>query len=236
MYRYSYLLLLIPFMFAGCRKRTGDVLVQSDGSVIEGELVSISAGTVDFKSQSAAVQGAGRVWLLNGETFSGTVAFENGTVRAGTGEAPAESVMVIIWDNIAVQSESFAVDASQGWLDTGIPIDQGDMVSIRASGTVVTETGTSSPAGQNRFSSSVSLVPGATSGQLVFRTGEVGTPVAAGESWVGESPSAGSLMLAVNVPMSSGNEARGTYSVHVTTGCGGREQGGTAFYPASVRK
>lgn len=236
LYSLTMLLILLMSLCAGCAKRTRDVLVQSDGSVIEGQLVSIGPESVVFSSTSASVQGPGRVWLLNGETFSGTVTLEDGSVRAGTQDASADSVMVIVWNRTDIRSESFTVDASQGWLDTGIHVNRGDILSLNASGTVVTETGTSTPEGQNRFSSSVSLVPGATSGQFVYRIGEESTPVAAGDNWAGESASEGNIMLAVNIPVDQSIEARGTYTVHVTTGCGGREQGTTAFYPASSRK
>jgi len=220
-------------LLTGCIKNTGDVLMLPDGSVIEGKLISIGSGEVVFNTATARVPATGRVWLLGGDTFSGDISLADGTVRAGSRQAPADSLLLIVWGDIDVSSGSFIVDASLGWQDTGIELQTGEILALTAEGTVVTETGVATPDGQEKFSSSVALAPGATSGQLVFRIGENGNPVAAGSRWAGESPQSGSLMLAVNVPSSGSIRPGGTYTVHVTAGTNRRQEGATAFYPAS---
>ncbi len=227
-----HVLFALLLMCSGCFRGTGDILMLPDGGVIEGSLQSIASGRAVFDTGTADLSGEGRIWLSDGTTFSGDISFSNGVFRTGSGEFPADSVILVLWGDTDVQTGSFQVGATGEWLDTGIDLTAGGMISINASGTVVTETGTSTPMGQERFSSSVALVPGATSGQLVLKAGEAGTPVAAGESWVGESPSSGSLMLAVNIPRRGSMETGGFYTVRVTAGAGGRRRGITALYPA----
>ena len=218
---------------AGCFKGTGDMLVCADGSVIEGTLESISSGRAVFSTGTVETGGTGLIWLLDGETRSGEIAYDGEEFRAGSVSIPSDSVLVIIWGNVDLSTGVFQVDAAEHWQDTGIELEQGEMLSIRADGTVVTETGTSTPRGQNKYSSSVALAPGATSGQLVYRIGQEGAPVAAGACWVGESPGTGTLQLAVNVPVDESIRAAGIYTVRVSAGGNGRQPGTAAFYPAS---
>ena len=233
MHRLTLLPVLAILVAAGCFKPPGDVLHLADGSIMEGNLLSISGGRVVFDSGTAEVAGTGRVWLSNGRTFSGSVGYSGDTFSAGSNSAPEDSVIMVIWNDTELETGTFPVDASAGWLDTGIMLQPGEMIDIKAEGTVITETGTSSPEGQKEFSSSVALAPGATSGQLVFMVGEDGGPVAAGSSWTGESPGTGTLRLAVNVPARGSLEPSGTYTVTVAAGTNGRLAGATALYPAS---
>ena len=218
---------------AGCFKGPGDMLISADGSVIEGTLESISAGRAVFNTGTVEAGINGRVWLLNGETHAGEISYRDGEFKAGSVSIPSDSVLIVIWDDADLDTGIFQVDAAEHWQDTGIDLEQGEMLSIQANGTVITETGTSTPLGQEKYSSSVALAPGATSGQLVFRIGLEGTPVAAGADWVGESPGEGRLQLAVNVPVDGSNRAAGIYTVHVSAGGNGRVPGTAAFYPAS---
>lgn len=218
---------------AGCFRSTGDMFRAEDGSVIEGKLQSISSGKVVFDTGTADVEGSGRVWLVNGDSHAGEIGFGNGVFTTGPVSIPAESILVVVWKDTDIDSGVFQVDAAAGWHHTGIPLEAGEMLSIRAWGTVVTETGTSLPDGQEDFSSSVAIAPGATSGQLVFSVGENGTPVAAGASWAGESPGAGMLKLAVNVPAEGSIEPAGVYTVSVSAGSNGRKPGTAVFYPSS---
>lgn len=233
MHRLKILTLLAFITAAGCFKGTGDMLITSDGTVIEGELQSISGGIAVFAGGTAEVSGNGRIWLVSGDTREGEIGFSAGEFTAGAGRFPAESVIVVIWDDQELERGTFNIAASGRWQDTGIHLEKGEMLNIRAEGTVVTETGMSTPAGQDRYSSSVALVPGATSGQLVFRTGDQGVPVAACENWTGESPGTGTLQLAVNVPSADSIEPAGSYIVSVAAGSNGRLPGAAAFYPAS---
>ncbi|PIE52944.1 hypothetical protein CSA37_04685 [Candidatus Fermentibacteria bacterium] len=227
------LFLLCILFIGGCFKGTGDVLVLADGTLFEGVLQEISDGQIIFKDKSITVEGSGRVWLMDGSTLEGTVSLSEGRVTAGTGDASADSVLVILWGDTPVTGSSWDVQAGEGWLDTEMEISSGDMISLSGTGTILTETGLSEPEGQKEFSSSTSLFSGATSGQLVFKVGENGTPVAAGALWTGEAAESGSLMLGINVPLGENGRSEGCYTVHVTSGPGGRNSETTAFYPAS---
>jgi len=222
------------FLFiTGCIGETGDVLITGDGSILEGELKSVGEGIVVFSNGSAAVPAEARVWLIDGSTFAGEITVSEGVVRSSLSSAPMDSVYLVVWGNTNIIQESFSVDAGMGWLDTGIELEQGEMLSLRGEGIVVTETGVTTPEGQNEYSSSVSLVPGATSGQLVFQVGESSMPVAAGSLWIGESEGKGTLRLAVNSPLAGSTGSRGVYTVSVIAGTCASIPGTIAFYPAS---
>jgi len=229
----SILFLLFLIFASGCFKGRGDRLFCADGSVVEGTLESITPGMVVFNTGTVETDASGRVWTLSGNTYSGPLSYAEGEFSIGSATVPSESVLVVIWDDSQLDTGIFQVDAALQWHDTGIELEQGDMLSIQADGLVITETGTSTPQGQEEYSSSVALAPGATSGQLVFRIGSQGSPVAAGAVWVGESPEAGTLQLAVNVPLDGSSRAAGIYTVHVAAGSNGRRPGVTAFYPTS---
>ena len=218
--------------FAACINKPVDVLVTADGTVIAGKLETITSGRAVFDSDQVNVPDIGRIWCLDGTTQVGDVAVSDGLFSIGTFSASSDSVYLVVWGNTDLERGSFSVDAALGWLNTGIELERGATLSLHGTGTVVTETGTSTPDGQEKFSSSVSLVPGATSGQLVFRVGEEGHPVAAGSCWIGESPDSGVLMLAVNIPLEGSLDARGVYTVTVNAGMLPGQAGTVVFYPA----
>ena len=220
-------------LLSGCFKGTGDVLLQADGTIVQGTLESMGYGRAVFDSGTARYEGEGTIWLPGGRVMQGETGYSDGFFSAGSRRVPRDSVLVIVWSGEPLETGTFAVDAARGWLDTGIPVEMGDMISVTARGEVVTETGRSGPDGQERYSSSVALAPGATSGQLVLKAGENGQPVASGSAWTGEAPGSGNLMLAVNVPSHGSMEPAGVYTVQVSCGPSGREPGMAAFYPAS---
>jgi small nuclear ribonucleoprotein (snRNP)-like protein len=219
-------------VLTSCVGKPVDVLTASDGTVVTGQLQSIVSGTAVISGAEVDVPSEGRVWCKNGSTFAGVIEASDGVIVSGSNSVPVESVYLVVWGDTGVHHETFAVNAAHGWLNTGIDMQEGVVFSLRSTGTVVTETGTATPQGQEKFSSSVSLVPGATSGQLVFRTGETQQPVAAGSTWVGKSPGSGVLMLAVNVPLEGSVESRGVYTVTVTAGTNGTGSGSVVFFPA----
>lgn len=228
-----HLLLASILLVSGCYKGTGDVLVQSDGTIVQGTLESMGSGRAVFDSGTAGYQGEGTIWLQGGRVLQGETAFSEGFFSSGSRRVPADSVLVIVWSGEPLETGTFTVDAASGWLNTGVPVEKGDMIAISARGEVVTETGRSGPDGQERYSSSVALAPGATSGQLVFKAGEQGMPVAAGSAWTGQAEGSGDLLLAVNVPSHGSMEPAGVYTVEIICGPGGREPGSAVFYPAS---
>jgi len=225
--------ILSSFLVAvSCGGKPVGVLTASDGTVVTGQLQSIISGKAVVSGVTVDVPSEARVWCKDGSTFTGAIEVSDGVVVSGANSVPVDSVYIIVWGDPAVHNETFFVDAADGWLNTGIELQEGVMFSLHSTGTVVTETGTATPQGQEKFSSSVSLVPGATSGQLVFRAGETEQSVAAGSTWVGESPGSGVLMLAVNVPLEGSLVSRGVYTVTVTAGTNGTGSGAVVFYPA----
>lgn len=221
------MLLLVP----GCIDKTGDVLLLPDGSVLEGRLLSMENGLAIFSEGSAEVPAYGRIWTEEGATHAGLLSFSSGIIRAGSVSVPLDSATLVVLGDTTLSRGFLTLDASTGWTETGVSVARGDMLSLFAEGLIVSETGRSAPDGNERYSSSVALVPGAVPGQLVFRIGD-GIPVAAGSMWTGRSPDTGELRLAVNIPVEGSHNARGTYSVMVITGPGSGSTGFTALFPS----
>jgi len=108
------------------------------------------------------------------------------------------------------------VDASRGWVDTGIDVRTGDMLSIQASGTVTLSTNTSDvaePAGSrtNRRASSAPL-PNESAGALIARVANA-APVIVGSRQSITANATGRLYLAVNDDFFDDN--RGEYRVSI---------------------
>ncbi len=229
---YSILLAILVITVA-CGNEPVDVLVAADGTVATGKLLSIDPGRAFLSGGTVDLPASGRVWCLDGRTFAGEITASDGNVRSGSSSVQQNSVFLIIWGDSNIIQETHAIDAALGWHDTGIELQKGEIFSLHGTGTVVTETGTSTPDGQDKFSSSVSLAPGATSGQLVFKIGVHGEPVAAGSEWIGESEGDGNLIVAVNVPLEGSIEPRGVYTVTVEAGTFRSRPGTVVFYPAT---
>lgn len=111
------------------------------------------------------------------------------------------------------------VDASRGWIDTGLDVRRGDTLSFQASGSVTLSTNPSDvadPAGSrtNRRAPSLPL-PGESAGALIARVGD-GTPVMVGGRQSITANTTGRLYLAVNDDFFDDN--RGTYRVSIIGG------------------
>ncbi len=230
--KYIVFILATFWLVMGCIEKSGDILTLSDGQIVEGELQSIGDGRIVFDEISIEVPSNARVWCLDGSSFSGDISCSSAVVKSGSNHVPIDSIYRIVWVDTEIIQKVYDIDVATGWTGTEINLSEGDIISISATGTVVTETGTSTPSGQDKFSSSVSLVPGATAGQLVFRVGGESLPVAAGSNWLGESPSTGVLELAVNTPVENSSSARGVYTVVVVSGSGGTLPGSITLFPA----
>lgn len=111
------------------------------------------------------------------------------------------------------------VDASRGWIDTGIDVQSGDVLSIQASGTVTLSTNDSDvadPQGSrtNRRAAS-SPLPNETAGALIARVNNA-APIYVGSRQSITANAAGRLYLAVNDDFFDDN--RGTYRVTIAVG------------------
>ena len=111
------------------------------------------------------------------------------------------------------------VDASRGWVDTGIDLRGGDIVQIQATGTVTLSTNASDvadPSGSrtNRRASS-SPLPAEPAGALIARVGNA-TPMLAGGRQSITANGTGRLFLAVNDDFFDDNI--GTFRVVVAVG------------------
>ena len=111
------------------------------------------------------------------------------------------------------------VDASRGWIDTGIDVRRGDVLSLQATGTVTLSTNRSDvadPAGSrtNRRASS-SPLPNEPAGALIARVGNA-APVIAGSRQSITANDTGRLYLSVNDDFFDDNT--GAYRVTVAVG------------------
>jgi Ca2+-binding EF-hand superfamily protein len=111
------------------------------------------------------------------------------------------------------------VDASRGWVDTGIDVRRGDILSIQATGTVTLSTNASDeadPGGSrtNRRAAS-SPLPNESAGALIGRIANA-TPFIVGGRQSVTANAAGRLFLAVNDDFFDDN--RGEYRVVVAVG------------------
>jgi Ca2+-binding EF-hand superfamily protein len=111
---------------------------------------------------------------------------------------------------------AITVDASRGWIDTGIDVRRGDVLQIRASGTVTLSTNTSDvadPAGSrtNRRAASAPL-PGDPAGALIARVGNAAPMLAGGRQSI-TANGTGRLFLSVNDDFFDDNQ--GAYRVVV---------------------
>jgi hypothetical protein len=233
-----FILLAALVMSFGCKRRP-DRLVTADGMSLAGQLVSVDGSRVVFNnSETVLEREEGRIFLRDeGASHRGYVVFEDGLFLleasngSGSREFQAEDVSSVIWSDAAQESSiQLQIPARDGWIATGLGIDESDRIVLRASGRVSLPTGTSDPTGIDYYSTAMALVPQATNGQLVFRIGE-STPVAAGTTWTGETPGEGELFLAVNRPNRESIEGvGGSYSVTVTVTPG--PLGNSVLYPS----
>ena len=109
-----------------------------------------------------------------------------------------------------------SVDASRGWVDTGIDLRRGDIVQIQATGTVTLSTNTADvadPSGSrtNRRASSAPL-PAESAGALIARVGNAPPMLAGGRQSI-TANGTGRLFLAVNDDFFDDN--RGVYRVTI---------------------
>lgn len=111
------------------------------------------------------------------------------------------------------------VDASRGWVDTGIDVRRGDVLRVQATGTVTLSTNTSDvadPAGSrtNRRAASAPL-PAEPAGALIARVGNA-APMLAGGRQSFTANGTGRLFLSVNDDFFDDNQ--GAYRVVVSVG------------------
>jgi Ca2+-binding EF-hand superfamily protein len=129
---------------------------------------------------------------------------------AGAGTAVGTS------GNAVSNGRAITVDASRGWVDTGIDVRQGDILQIQVSGTVTLSTNGSDvadPSGSrtNRRAASAPM-PGDPAGALIARVGNA-APMLAGSRQSITANGTGRLFLSVNDDFFDDNQ--GAYRVVV---------------------
>lgn len=120
---------------------------------------------------------------------------------------------------VAANGRAVAVDGSRGWVDSGIDVRRGDVLSIQATGTVTLSTNTSDvadPGGSrtNRRATSAPL-PNEPAGALIGRIANA-TPFIVGGRQSVTANATGRLFLAVNDDFFDDNV--GTYRVVIAVG------------------
>lgn len=116
-----------------------------------------------------------------------------------------------------VVTKTFAVRSDMPWNDTGIDVEQGDRVTITATGTVQTSKGTpsrdSQPEGKPGEEFGNNVIPGVAHGALIGMIGN-GAPFSVGARFTGAAPAAGRLFLGVNDKGIENND--GSYTAVIT--------------------
>jgi len=207
---------LLLLLALGCGEEPADRLVTPDGQVIVGTVTSIDGSGVEMDGLVKPVPAdePARVVLTGGSSVIGVVTAdgEGYTVATDAGRMELEKgkVASIYWPPTDALTDLVDVPANGGWYNTHLEISEGTVITVAASGRANLDTGTTGPGGQEQFSSAVSQVPEATSGQLVMKVGAESSPVAVGASWRGAVESGGEVYLAVNSPPDS---SMGYYTV-----------------------
>lgn len=200
---------LLLLLALGCGEEPADRLVTPDGQVIVGTVTSIDGSGVEIDGlvRPAPADEPARVVLTGGSSVIGVVTADGEgytlATDAGSMELQKGKVASIYWPPTESVTDLVDVPANGGWYNTHLSVDQGTVITVAAAGRANTDTGVAAPAGQEEYSSAISQVPEATSGQLVMRVGEESPPVAVGASWRGAVESGGEVYLAVNSPPDS---------------------------------
>jgi Ca2+-binding EF-hand superfamily protein len=117
---------------------------------------------------------------------------------------------------VIANGRQVTVDASRGWIDTGIDVRRGDILQMQATGTVTLSTNTSDaadPSGSrtNRRAAS-SPLPGELAGALIARVANAAPMLAGGRQTI-TANGTGRLFLAVNDDFFDDNQ--GAYRVTI---------------------
>ena len=229
-------MIILVFMFTGCGKQKYDRMITSDGQVIVGELQNISGGTAMIDSIRIPLPpGNARILFKNGACLYGSVRMdEEGfiiTGSFGTIEASSGNVSIIYWGPEVVEQQIIDVHAGAGWLNTHIEVSEGDLINVTAAGTVSVTGTVIGPEGDPKYSCINGLVPSASYGRLVMRTGIEGSMTVLGESWAGEAVTTGELFLGINTETDDGD---GFYTVSLSVVSEGDQRAGhVAIYTAN---
>jgi hypothetical protein len=201
----------IPLLLVlvACGGSPTDRVVTPDGQLIVGTITSLDGSGIEIDGLSvpAPTGEAARVTLASGATYLGVVSGDGRayTLRTDMGDVDLKpgQIASIYWPPTESATDLVDVPANGTWYNTHLMAAEGASITVAASGRAAVDTGLSGPGGQDRFSSANAQVPEATSGQLVMRVGEDGTPLPVGDSYSGPVDGAGEVYLAVNAPPDS---------------------------------
>mgnify|MGYP006277225191 CR=1 FL=1 len=226
----------IPLLLIlACGGRPDDRVVTPDGQLIVGTITRMDGSGMEIGGLDvpAPTGEPARVILTSGARYIGVVSAAEKTfsVRTDMGELELArgQVASIYWPPTDAVTDLVDVPADGAWYNTHLLAEEGTEITVAASGRAAVDTGVSDPGGQDRFSSANAQVPEATSGQLVMRVGENGTPVPVGDGYSGAADGDGEVYLAVNSPPDS---TRGHYTVSLVLS-GPASAGHWAVYPAA---
>jgi hypothetical protein len=119
---------------------------------------------------------------------------------------------------VGTSGRAIVLDASQGWVDTGISVRSGDSIAIEANGTVTLSDNNADAAGPagsqaGRRAPSAPL-PDQPAGALIARVGDA-APIFVGDRQVVTANSSGRLYLSVNDDYFNDNRGRFQITVSV---------------------
>ncbi len=238
--KYPLVLPAVAFLLfmTGCSEPV-DRMITAEGLAVTGELLRIEGSVVSFTGSSSVTldRSSARIYLNEGTSERGTLSYSEGVFHVssaqGSSSFKAEEIEMVVWSSPSSEAEvSLTVPAWDGWINSRIDVQEGDLITVTASGNVTMETGTCGPEGLEMYSTTTALVPGATNGQLVMRIAE-SPGVAVGAEWTGPAAGSGQLYFAVNLPVSSPeSDDGGVFSVDVVRSSGpGPEV--AVLYPAA---
>ncbi|RLF30763.1 MAG: hypothetical protein DRN07_08175, partial [Thermoplasmata archaeon] len=110
------------------------------------------------------------------------------------------------------------VPGNPTWIDTGLDVEAGDAIGIRAGGTVCYAGGGTTlcygPEGRDNIAPDGWALPGARELSLIARIGD-GTPFFVGSTYVGTAPTGGRLYLGTNDCNGCYGDNGGSYQAHI---------------------
>jgi hypothetical protein len=193
----------------------------NDGWLSREETVGNDAGTGDLSFASLDADRSGTIemdeWPGTRNTFA--IRDRNGDWRL-TEEEAGELGAAGTSGRTFGSSDTVRVSSQQRWTDTGLDLQNGDLLEVRADGTVVlsennqgNDTATAAGALTGRRAGG-SLIPTARAGALIARIGDGPAFLIGGEEWSQRVSRSGRLYLGINDDHLSDN--RGEFRVQLS--------------------
>ncbi len=194
-----------------------DVLILRNGQQVEGDLIAVRSGVIEFQERRGF--NGGRTLRVNRNEVVRIELddFDNGGGNVGNPRSPGYSRLPDGGRSSGMRERLVVVSANIDWTDTGIDVRAGDVLVVRADGTVRLSgnaTDSAGPDGANRRADN-SPLPNHPSGALIARVGNA-VPIFVGDGRaMNRLTTGGRLYLGVNDDHSADNSGQFRASVTV---------------------